>query len=153
MLSDAPKIKSFFDLDSTFAGLRPFEYAPFMCVSHPFYFDEQRPKLHHLVKEMYRFRGYVTTFYTERSKGLPAMEYHLGLKEPLRTTDFLETSGSSFFRWLPFSWEYAYLLRKATASPRSPAASVGDWFQGKNTWGGLSIFLLLSLFRKRQRRF
>lgn len=68
-----------------------------MCASQPFYFDEQRPKLHHLQKEMYRFRAYVTSFSLERNQGFSSVAYYLGLKQPLQTSDFLEAPGASSF--------------------------------------------------------
>lgn len=145
--------RSFGEYDSSFAALRPFEYYSFMCASQPFYFDEQRPKLHHLQKEMYRFRAYVTSFSLERNQGFSSVAYYLGLKQPLQTSDFLEAPGASSFVSLSSSWEYGYLLRRQSGRGLFPQAPfVSDCFYGKRLWSQLSIFLLISLFERHQRR-
>lgn len=101
---------SFHDLDYTFSGFLPFKFYPFMCELQPFYFDEQQPKLHHWIKELYRFRASAIDFSVERNQGLPSILFHLGLKQSLKTTDFFVTPKNHSFRKVYFSKEYAYLL-------------------------------------------
>lgn len=146
-------VSSFAEYDSSFKALSPFAYYSFMCASLPFYFDEQRPKLHHRQKEMYRFRASVTNFSLELNQGFTSMTYYLGLKQPLRTSAFLEAPEASSFVSLASSWEYGYLLRRQSSlGLLAQAPLVSDYFYGKRLWPQLSIFLLISLFERYQRR-
>jgi hypothetical protein len=133
---------SFYDLDYTFSGLLPFKFYSFMCELQPFYFDEQHPKLHHWIKELYRFRAYAMDFAIERNQGLASILFHLGLKQSLKTTNFFLTPKNYYFRRTYFSKEYAYLLSQdrfpdLLSAPRAAK----DWFYGRVEPHRISLFL------------